>query len=267
MILGGFFYTFTIGNLTSVLSNQNTRQSQIRDRVQAISQFCKENNIERKLSVKMRNAAYYISNKNFISSDKHKIFEQLTPAIKCQIAMEMHNGVIRKIRFFDDKDSNLIGSIVPLLSPIKSLKNEYIFKKNGHATAIYFIINGRVSFYLENKGIAFKDMIEGGYFGDLDIIFKRKRRYSMLSTANSDFLTMTKQIFEDVIIKEYPEVYEEMTLIAIEREKKIQSAKQVALQEYEDFMKFKGAKESPYSVYKLGSKSTNNGVISKRFNN
>ena len=25
MILGGFFYTFTIGNLTSVLSNQNTR--------------------------------------------------------------------------------------------------------------------------------------------------------------------------------------------------------------------------------------------------
>ena len=110
-------------------------------------------------------------------------------------------------------------------------------------------------------------MIEGGYFGDLDIIFKRKRRYSMLSTANSDFLTMTKQIFEDVIIKEYPEVYEEMTLIAIEREKKIQSAKQVALQEYEDFMKFKGAKESPYSVYKLGSKSTNNGVISKRFNN
>lgn len=33
MILGGFFYTFTIGNLTSVLSNQNTRISQIRDKV------------------------------------------------------------------------------------------------------------------------------------------------------------------------------------------------------------------------------------------
>jgi hypothetical protein len=37
MILGGFFYTFTIGNLTSVLSNQNTRQQMIRDKVQAIS--------------------------------------------------------------------------------------------------------------------------------------------------------------------------------------------------------------------------------------
>lgn len=76
-------------------------------------------------------------------------------------------------------------------------------------------------------------MIEGGYFGDLDIIFKRKRRYSMLSISQSDFLTMTKSIFEDIIIKEYPEVYEEMTLIAVERKKKIQSAKEYALIEYE----------------------------------
>jgi voltage-gated potassium channel Kch len=37
MILGGFFYTFAIGNLTSVLSNQNSRQQQIRDKIQAIS--------------------------------------------------------------------------------------------------------------------------------------------------------------------------------------------------------------------------------------
>jgi len=37
MIMGGFFYTFTIGNLTSVLSNQNSRQSQTRDKIQAIS--------------------------------------------------------------------------------------------------------------------------------------------------------------------------------------------------------------------------------------
>ena len=37
MIVGGFFYTFTIGNLTTVISNQNTRQSQINDRVNAIN--------------------------------------------------------------------------------------------------------------------------------------------------------------------------------------------------------------------------------------
>lgn len=80
----------------------------------------------------MRNAVYYISNKNFIWADKQKIFEELTPSIKCEIAMQMHYGIIKKIRFFDDKDSNLIGSIVPLLTPLKTNQNEYIYRKGSH---------------------------------------------------------------------------------------------------------------------------------------
>jgi hypothetical protein len=104
----------------------------------------------------------------------------------------MYFGVIKRIRFFDDKDSNFVGSIVPLLTPSKSARHELIYKKDSHPHAIYFITMGRVSFYLERKDIAFKDMIQGGYFGDLDIIFKRKRRYTMISNVESDFLIMTK---------------------------------------------------------------------------
>lgn len=133
MILGGFFYTFTLGNLTSVLSNSNSRQSQIQDKIQAISQFCKESLIDRHLSVKMRNAVYYSANKNYVSSDKQRIFEELPASIKCEIALEMYFGVIKKIKFFDDKDNNLIGSIVPLLTPFKAAKYEYIYKKNSHS--------------------------------------------------------------------------------------------------------------------------------------
>lgn len=104
---------------------------------------------------------------------------------------------------------------------------------------------------MEDRGIAFKDMIEGGYFGDIEIIFKRKRLYTMLSTTNCDFLTMSKQIFEDVIIHEYPEVYEEMTLVAVEREKRISAAKEVAVREHEDFIKKRASGDiSPYTRYK-----------------
>lgn len=93
-------------------------------------------------------------------------------------------------------------------------------------------------------------MVEGGYFGDLDIIFKRKRRYSMISTVDSDFLYLSKQLFDDVIIKEYPEVYEEMILVGVEREKKVLAAKAVALIEYEEMMKNKGTLDSPYRKFK-----------------
>lgn len=93
-------------------------------------------------------------------------------------------------------------------------------------------------------------MVCGGYFGDLDIIFKRKRRYSIISCMDSDFLTMTKSIFETTVVKEYPEIYEEMAFIAFEREKRIQAAKKIAILEYEDMIKDKSTIESPYRKYK-----------------
>ena len=36
MIIGSFFYTFTIGNLSSVLSNIDTRESQIKEKLDAV---------------------------------------------------------------------------------------------------------------------------------------------------------------------------------------------------------------------------------------
>ncbi len=52
---------------------------------------------------------------------------------------------------------------------------EFVFRKNTHSNTIYFITTGRVSFYIERKNISFKDMIEGGYFGDIDIVMRRQR--------------------------------------------------------------------------------------------
>lgn len=156
----------------------------------------------------------------------------MPPSVKSEIAKEMHNGIIKKIRFFDDKDNNFIGSIVPLLTPLKTFRHEVIYKKENHPNAIFFITHGRVSFFIERKNIAFKDMIEGCYFGDIEIIFKRKRKFTVISAVDSDFLTLSKNIFEEIIIRDYPEIYEEMTMIAYEREKRIRDAKKMALIEY-----------------------------------
>ncbi len=68
-------------------------------------------------------------------------------------------------------------------------------------------------------------MTAGGYFGDIDIIYKRQRTFTVRSHVDTDFLTLSKQIFEDVLVVEYPEVFQEMAVIAFEREKRIRLAK------------------------------------------
>ena len=68
-------------------------------------------------------------------------------------------------------------------------------------------------------------MSEGGYFGDIDIIFRRARKLSVIALEDSDFLTLSKKMFEAMIMQEFPDVYEEMYLVAYEREKRIKKSK------------------------------------------
>lgn len=95
MFVGGIFYSFAIGNLTSILTNINTRKVQIEDKVAAISQFSKECNLDKNLTSRLRSAVYYITQKNFVWADKQKIFQELSAHIKSEIAKEMHNCIIK----------------------------------------------------------------------------------------------------------------------------------------------------------------------------
>ena len=61
-----------------------------------------------------------------------------------------------------------------------------------NADIIFFITSGRVSFHIERKNISFKDMIEGGYFGDIDIMFRRLRSFTVIASVDSCFLTLSK---------------------------------------------------------------------------
>lgn len=75
-------------------------------------------------------------------------------------------------------------------------------------------------------------MIEGGYFGEMDIIFRRSRTFTVIASTDTDFLTLSRQIFDEVIVKDFPDIYEEMQMVAYEREKRIKTAKKMALQAF-----------------------------------
>jgi CRP-like cAMP-binding protein len=60
---------------------------------------------------------------------------------------------------------------------------------------------------MESRDIAYKDMLKGAYFGEIEIIFKRVRSSTVSSRIESHFLTLSKQIFDSLIREEYPEIF------------------------------------------------------------
>jgi signal-transduction protein with cAMP-binding, CBS, and nucleotidyltransferase domain len=127
---------------------------------------------------------------SYTLEDKQKIFLELPPKITYEVSKTMYGGIMSELTFFNGKDPTFIGLIVPLLSPLYVKSGEFVFKKGNHPNYIFFIIKGRVSFMIESKNICYKDMIEGCYFGEIDLINDRPRSFTVKATQNSELLTL-----------------------------------------------------------------------------
>lgn len=116
MMIGVIFYSFTIGLLTAILGKIDSRSSQLKSKLEVIDEFCAEAYISLELKRKIREALEYNSNRNAFSYiENYSILRELPPNLKCEIAMQTHDGKIGKLPFFQNKDQSFIGNIVPLL--------------------------------------------------------------------------------------------------------------------------------------------------------
>jgi len=69
--------------------------------------------------------------------------------------MFMHRDMIKKIKFFQDKDPHFIASIGPLLKNLRVERDNTIYKKKDQINEIFFLIKGKAGFFLK----AFQDSI------------------------------------------------------------------------------------------------------------
>lgn len=54
----------------------------------------------------------------------------------------MNKNIISSIKIFKNKDKRFLSEVLPLLKPLKLLKNHFLFLINDLANDIYFILEG-----------------------------------------------------------------------------------------------------------------------------
>lgn len=50
-------------------------------------------------------------------------------------------------------------------------------------------------------------MINGSYFGEIDIILNRKRKFNALCETECELYYLTKFDFENIILSDFPHIY------------------------------------------------------------
>ncbi len=103
-------------------------------------------------------------------------------------------------------------------------------------------------------------MIQGSYFGEIDIIFKRKRQFTATTGEDTEIYYITRLEFGQVIEKEFPTIYAEMLKEAVEKDDRNQSAieniRQYIKKSYEKYLKYKREEKRQERIIKRNSMSS-----------
>ena len=111
--------------------------------------------------------------------------------------MAMHFGALKTITFFQNKDPTFIVSIVPLLKPLKAQAGEIIFEEGDSPSEVFFIIEGRVNFCMDQ--VIFKTIDNGNYFGEIDMLFNRPRGHTAQAEIATELLSLERNKFIEIM--------------------------------------------------------------------
>lgn len=125
--------------------------------------------------------------------DKQNLFQELPKKLRYEISMAMHNGVIKEIDFFQDKDQVFIYTIVPFLRFMFVPRMDYIYHEEEYADEFYFVADGNISFMCMKYDII-QNFTKGKCFGDCEVVSQMPRQFSARAARDSELLVLDKNV-------------------------------------------------------------------------
>jgi Cyclic nucleotide-binding domain/Ion channel len=206
MLLGACFYSVLVGSISSVLSHFDIKVSIVNSIINEIDKFEKDFKVPSNIIKQMKR--YIRRKKDFEDiTDKERIMfiQEIPIELSYQIALEMYGGAFNNIILFQNQDKVFISDIVPRLKYVNYPLETFVYKKKEFADHMYFIVQGRVNYILEKFNTVFNTVTTGSHFGEIELIEKVPRLFTVITEVQSDLFTMTSHCFE-YLLNAYPKI-------------------------------------------------------------
>lgn len=210
MVFCGVFYSSQVSKLTSYVSSLNKESKKLNTLLDIAYEFFNEYNIKKNLQDKITTSINVLSQsgKNKLSN-KQELLSELPLTMRIEITTEISKNIMEIIPFFADKDSVFVAAVLPLLQPVHVIKQEVIYKIYDIAYTMFFIEEGIVSF-LSKHSLVYRLFKKGFYFGDIELLLKIPRISSAVAFTNCRLLSLSKEIYNGVILNDFTDIAIEM---------------------------------------------------------
>ena len=189
-----------------MLAQNDVKKALLDQKFSMLDNFVKETRLDQSLKFEMQiEIRKKIDRAVYSTALKEELFQDLSSNLKYEIADKIYGGVLKHFSFFANQDKVFISNIFPLLEPQIFISKEIVYNHKELANNIYFLAKGRVHFISTDLKKPFKVLNVGCYFGDIEVIKKIRREFSVISPNESFILTMGNRIICK-IKEEFPSV-------------------------------------------------------------
>ncbi|CDW89496.1 cation channel family protein [Stylonychia lemnae] len=249
MIIGVIAFSFATGSLSSIISNYDSSQAKLKEKIATLNDIREQYQIGPKLFDELRKAIKYDHSKNY--NDVIQFMEELPHKLKIDLAMEIHRDIYQNVDFFKARDSQFIFWVGPLLKPLLFSEQKYIYREGDEIKEIYFMTNGTAGFVLPIYNNAVYIQVEkGDEFGLTDLVYDKElveyklqsrkklkggkkalqRLFTVQALNSCEVLMMSIQDLDKMKV-EYPDIFDELFLKQLKLLSKCLRLKDEAIEE------------------------------------
>lgn len=219
MAFSTVFLGVIIGSLSTFFSKLDTFDKTLLNKLSIIDEFSEDARLSKNLKLKLRTALRQSASiAGYSLVDKNNLLSELPKSLRYEMALVMHRGAAKYLKFFQNKDDAVISGIIPYLCPNFIMKGNFVYKESEYPDEIYFIVKGRVLYLRPSDLSGVYSTKKKDYFGDIELLLKIPRKYPALTRVNTEILSLSNQAINK-IRKDYPLVWLELKCVAKERNK------------------------------------------------
>lgn len=233
VMLGGvFFYSYTIGTITSVIGQIEKRKSKLQSKILVLQDITKKYNLSKNFYKRIKSDLEYDQSK--ISKERNNMIANLPKKLATKLNYLMNQTFIRKNKFFKDKPLEFITAVLRYLRPLRAKPKEVIFKKGDYSDEIFFVKTGELTYFesVKSKDIPYEEISDEDYFGDIELFFSDLRELSIKAIKNCEILSLFRDDLFNHILHNFEFLKIPLILEAKRRKEKIMKSRKDALDDY-----------------------------------
>ena len=233
VMLGGvFFYSYTIGTITSVIGQIEKRKSKLESKISVLQDIATKYELSNNFYKRLKSDLEYDQSK--ISKERNNMIANLPKKLSNKLNYIINQKFIQQNLFFSDRPVEFVTAVLRFLRPLRSKPKEVVYKKGDYSDEIFFIKSGDLTYFDKYKSIdiMFEDISEGEYFGDIEIFFSDLREFSIKCLKSSEMLSLHRDDLFNHILHNFELLKIPLIFQAKARREKITKIRNDSINEY-----------------------------------